>query len=160
MAYPLEGLKIVDFGVYLAGPFAGRLLGDLGASVIKVETPEGEVPRPKSDQFVPNMLMTYSNRGRNIAVDLKHPEGLAIAHKLIAGADVVSQNQRLGVAERLGIGYDDCRAINPQIIYLASPGYGVRGPRAHLTSFEPLNSAFVGQHYRSGGEGNPPVGSI
>lgn len=160
MTYPLEGIKIVDFGVYLAGPFAGRLLGDMGASIIKVETPEGEVPRPKNEMFIPNMLMTYSNRGRNVAIDLKHPEGLAVARKLIAEADIVSQNQRIGVAERLGIGYEDCRAINPDVIYLASPGYGTSGPRALHPSFEPLNSAFVGQHYRSGGEGNPPVGSI
>lgn len=160
MSYPLQGVKVIDFGIWLAGPFAGRLLGDLGAEVIKVEAPEGETMRPQSDQFIPNMLSNYSNRGRNIAIDLKKPEGLAISHKLIAGADIVIQNQRLGVAERLGIGYEDCRAVNPTIIYCASPGFGVSGPRAHLPSFEPLNSAFSGIHYRSAGEGNPPVGSI
>jgi crotonobetainyl-CoA:carnitine CoA-transferase CaiB-like acyl-CoA transferase len=159
--YALEGLKIVDFGDWLAGPFAGRLMGDLGASVIKVEPPGGLSMRPRNDAFGAHRTVNYIVRGmRDMVIDLKQLEGQAIAHKLIAAADVVAQNMRVGVAERLGIGYHDVERINPRAIYVFSPGFGAAGPRAHLPSFEPLNSAFVGIHYRSGGAGNPPAQSI
>ena len=157
----LDGIKIVDFGSFLAGPYTGRILSDLGAAAIKVEPPGGEPSRPQNDFFRSQKLMLYANRGvRDIVIDLKQPEGVALAHKLIAEADVVSQNMRVGVGERLGIGPDDVRKINPEAIYLFSPGYGSVGPRIHHPSFEPLNSAFVGIHYRSGGKGNPPVQSV
>ena len=159
--YALERVRIIDFGDMLAGPFVARILGDLGASVIKVEPPEGGLMRPRDDLFASHKLRNYTLRGeRAMAIDLKKPEGVAIAHKLIASADVVGQNMRPGVAERLNIGYHHVREVNPRAIYVFSPGFGASGPRSHLPSFEPLNSAFVGIHYRSGGKGNPPVQSI
>lgn len=159
--YALQGLKIVDFGDWIAGPFSGRLLGDLGASVIKVEPPGGLSMRPRHESFAPHRTLNYTLRGvRDIVLDLKQPEGREIAHRLIADADVVAQNMRVGVGDRLGIGYQDVKAINPRAIYVFSPGFGASGPRAHLPSFEPLNSAFVGIHYRSGGDGNPPAQGI
>jgi crotonobetainyl-CoA:carnitine CoA-transferase CaiB-like acyl-CoA transferase len=157
----LEGLKIVDFGDWLAGPVAGRLLGDLGATMIKVEPPGGLSMRPRNDSFRSYRTLNYTLRGvRDIVIDLKQPEGRDIAHRLVADADVVGQNMRVGVADRLGIGYTDVKTLNPGVIYVFSPGFGATGPRAHLPSFEPLNSAFVGIHYRSGGEGNPPAQGI
>jgi crotonobetainyl-CoA:carnitine CoA-transferase CaiB-like acyl-CoA transferase len=159
--YALQGLKIVDFGDWLAGPFSGRLMADLGASVIKVEPPGGLSIRPRNDSFGAHRTTNYIVRSmRDVVIDLKQPEGQAIAHKLIAQADVVAQNMRVGVADRLGIGYPQVNKINPRAIYVFSPGFGAQGPRAHLPSFEPLNSAFVGIHYRSGGEGNPPAQGI
>ena len=160
--YALEGLKVVDFGAMLAGPYVARTLADLGASVIKLEPTEGSLGlTPADDRFASHRLRNYTMRGeRDIAVDLKKPDGVAIAHKLIAEADVVGQNMRPGVAERLHIGYQDAKKINPRAIYIFSPGFGSSGPRSHLPSFEPLNSAFVGIHYRSGGKGNPPLQSI
>ena len=159
--YALDGLKVVDFGDWLAGPYAGRLLADMGASVTKIEPPGGLTIRPSSTAFGANTNLKYIVRGmRDVCLDLKHPEGIEVAHKLIADADVIAQNMRVGVADRLGIGYEDVKRINPRAIYVFSPGFGAVGPRARQPSFEPLNSAFAGIHYRSGGEGNPPAQGI
>ena len=158
MKHALEGIKVVDFGMFLAGPVGGRLLADLGASVIKVEPTEGESLRPISKEFeLFHKTFTQAQAGkRDIAIDLKYPEGLAIAHQLIAEADIVQENFRPGVADRLGVGYEDCKKINPKVIYVSSPGYGSHGPRREYPGFEPLYSGFCGIHYNSGGKGNPP----
>jgi crotonobetainyl-CoA:carnitine CoA-transferase CaiB-like acyl-CoA transferase len=155
---PLEGVRIVDFGDWIAGPFAARLMADLGASVIKIEPPGGLAIRPSGTSFNVHRTVNYIVRGmRDVVIDMKQAEGLEVAHRLIARADVITQNMRPGVADRLGIGYEAVRRLNPRAIYVFSPGFGAKGPRATQPSFEPLNSTFVGIHHRSGGEGNPPV---
>lgn len=155
LAHALEGLRVLDFSSFFACGFAGRLMSDLGADVIKIETPDGDQMRPLPDVF------DAAQRGkRGIVLNLKSPEGLAAAHRLVATADVVMHNLRPGKADKLGIGYDTLAAINPKLIYAYLPGYGSTGPKALLKSFAPLVSGWTGLLYEGGGAGNPPTRSV
>jgi crotonobetainyl-CoA:carnitine CoA-transferase CaiB-like acyl-CoA transferase len=152
---PLEGVRVVDFSSFFAVGYGGRLLNDLGADVIKVETPEGDQMRPLPDVF------DAAQRGkRDIVLNLKTPEGLAAALKLVATADVVTHNLRPGKADKLGIGHDALAAVNPRLIYAYLPGYGSKGPKSLLKSFAPLVSGWTGLLYEGGGDGNPPTRSV
>jgi len=155
MKHPLEGIRVLDFGIMYAGPFAARQLADLGADVIKVEALTGDPMRRSQSVF-----NGAQRNKRSIALDLKHPDGLAIAQKLMATADVVCHNMRPGTAEKLGIDYDSVRKIRPDIIYLHSPAFGNGGPRQYEPSFEPLVSAFVGIEMNCGGEGADKPGRV
>ncbi|WP_202842597.1 CaiB/BaiF CoA-transferase family protein [Luteimonas saliphila] len=151
----LEGLKVLDFSSFFACGYAARMLSDLGADVIKVETASGDQMRPLPDPF------EACQRGkRDVVIDLKTPEGLALVQRLVAEADVVMHNWRPGKADKAGIGYEQLRAINPALVYAYLPGYGSSGPKAKLKSFAPLISGFCGLLYEGGGEGNPPVPSV
>jgi len=151
---PLEGVRIVDIGVFFACSFGARILSDLGADVIKVETLEGDQMRPLSD------LYDGSQRGkRNIAINLKSSVGKEVLRKLLAEADIVLHNLRPGNAEKLGFGADEMRAANPRLIYAYMPGYGGSGPKSKLKSFAPLLSCWTGVMHEGGGEGNPPATS-
>lgn len=148
---PLEGMRVVDFSSFFAVGFGGRLLNDLGADVIKVETPSGDQMRPLPDVF------DASNRGkRDIVLDLKTPEGIAAAKRLVATADVVTHNLRPGKADKLGIGYEALKAVKPDLVYLYLPGYGSAGPKSLLKAFAPLISGWTGLLYEVGGAGNAP----
>ncbi|NOW48223.1 crotonobetainyl-CoA:carnitine CoA-transferase CaiB-like acyl-CoA transferase [Novosphingobium sp. SG751A] len=152
---PLEGIKVVDFSSFFAVGFGGRLLSDLGADVIKVETPGGDQMRPLPDCF------DAAQRGkRAMVLDLKTPEALEAAYKLVATADVVTHNLRPGKADKLGIGFEKLLSINPRLIYAYMPGYGSRGPKSLLKSFAPLVSGWTGLLREGGGEGNPPTRSV
>ncbi|MGE0741168.1 MAG: CaiB/BaiF CoA transferase family protein [Hyphomonadaceae bacterium] len=152
---PLDGIRILDFSSFFAAGYGSRLLSDLGADVIKVETPEGDQMRPLSNCF------DAAQRGkRDIVVNLKNPEGLAIVHKLVETADVVLHNLRPGKADKLGIGYATLSGINPRLIYAYLPGYGSKGPKSLLKSFAPLVSGWTGLLYEGGGEGNPPTPGV
>ncbi len=152
MLTTLEGVNVLDFGMYFAGPYASRLLADLGADVIKLEPLEGDTLRPTTKPF------NGAQRGkRSIAVDLKNPTGQEVAHRLVRWADVVSHNLRPGVAERLGMGYDTARRLNPEVIYASAPGWGSTGPEAQLPGFAPLFAGYAGLHHEAGGRGNAPV---
>lgn len=152
---PLEGIKLLDFSSFFAVGYGGRLLSDLGADVIKVETPGGDQMRPLPDCF------GAAQRGkRDIVLNLKNPEGLAIAQRLVASADVVMHNLRPGKAEKLGVGFETLLAINPKLIYAYLPGYGSKGPKSLLKSFAPLVSGWTGLLYEGGGEHNPPTRSV
>jgi crotonobetainyl-CoA:carnitine CoA-transferase CaiB-like acyl-CoA transferase len=152
MRHPLEGIRIVDCGMFAAGPYATMFLSDLGADVIKVEPPDGDTMRPTEKAFV------GVQRGkRSAAIDLKNPAGLEIFHRLVARADIVQHNLRLAVAERLGIGYEALRRINPKIIYCHGTGYGSKGPLSELSGFEMTYQAHCGLEVAQAGEGNPPV---
>jgi crotonobetainyl-CoA:carnitine CoA-transferase CaiB-like acyl-CoA transferase len=151
----LEGLKVVDFSSFFAVGFGGRLLSDLGADVIKIETPDGDQMRPLPDCF------DAAQRGkRDIVLNLKHPEALEAAYRIVAEADVVTHNLRPGKADKLGIGYEKLSQINPRLIYAYMPGYGSKGPKSLLKSFAPLVSGWTGLLYEGGGEGNPPTRSV
>lgn len=149
---PLEGVRILDFSSYFATGFGARLLSDLGADVIKVEPLAGDQMRPLGDLF------EGANRGkRTIALDLRTAEGQQIAHRLVAEADVVMQNYRPGKAEKIGLGYEQLAALNPDLIYAYLPGFGSAGPKSALKSFAPLVSGLVGLNFEGAGEGNPPI---
>ncbi|NMM83716.1 carnitine dehydratase [Rhodococcus sp. SRB_17] len=124
---PLDGVRVIDFGQFIAAPAAAQVLVDLGADVIKVEPIHGEAARgigPHGDA----MLQTYNRNKRDIAVDLKDPRGQEIARQLIAGADIVLQNLRPGVMDSFGLGADDVRLRNPEIVYATVSGFGLHGP--------------------------------
>ncbi|HKV54623.1 MAG TPA: CoA transferase [Candidatus Binataceae bacterium] len=149
---PLDGMLVLDFGAYMAGPFANRLFADLGARVIKVEEYGGDPMRgPQLGIFL------GVQRGKeSLAIDLKSEAGRAIVHALVSKSDVIHNNMRMGAMERLGMGWEELRAINPRLVYCHSSGYGNSGEWSRLPTFEPLHSAITGMLCRTGGEGNPP----
>ncbi|MGZ4712871.1 MAG: CaiB/BaiF CoA transferase family protein [Acidimicrobiia bacterium] len=152
--HALEGVLLVDFGQYLAGPFGPMVMGDLGADVIKVEPVTGDGMRLAGKPFF------GCQRGkRDIAVDLKQPRGLEIAHELVARADIVHHNMTAGVANKLGIGYEDCKRLNPDIVYCNTWAYGLEGPLAHFGGLDPLYQAATGLEYEAGAvhTGNDPL---
>jgi crotonobetainyl-CoA:carnitine CoA-transferase CaiB-like acyl-CoA transferase len=152
MDRPLDGIKVLDLGNFIAGPAACVPLADLGAEVVKLEPPGGDPMRSLERVFV------GGHRGRrSIAVDIKSPRGLEIAHKLAARADVLEHNFRPGVAERLGVGYEQIRAINPRIVYCHVTAFGSKGPMAQAPGFETINRAWTGMDTSNAGDGNPPL---
>jgi crotonobetainyl-CoA:carnitine CoA-transferase CaiB-like acyl-CoA transferase len=155
MPGPLEGIRVIDFGQYLAGPFGPMLLADLGADVIKVEPTRGDGMRGT----VIGSFMGCQRGKRDIALDLKQPDGLRIALELVATADIVHHNMTLGTADRLGVGYEQCRAVRSDILYCNTFMYGARGPLAHLGGLDPLGQAACGIEWEQGpvAEGNPPM---
>jgi crotonobetainyl-CoA:carnitine CoA-transferase CaiB-like acyl-CoA transferase len=149
---PLSGMRVVDFGAFVAGPFSGVVLADLGADVIKVEATTGD---PNRSIF---RAYTAANRGkRAITIDLKTPDGVKIAQQLCAGADVVMNNFRPGVSARLGIDAKTLHALKPDLIVLESVAYGNGGPRAEGAGFDMCFQALCGHDFRAGGVGNPPL---
>ncbi|MGE0388021.1 MAG: CaiB/BaiF CoA transferase family protein [Gammaproteobacteria bacterium] len=154
---PLAGIRVIDFGAFVAGPFASRILGDLGADVIRIEGLHGDNMRPTVPPF------NSANRNkRSLAVDFKSPAGREIGSRLLAWTDVAQHNMRPGAAERLGLDYESARAINPRIVYLYSPGWGVDGPDADRMGFAPLFSGVAGLQFLAGGASGtprPPVGN-
>ncbi|MEX2256482.1 MAG: CoA transferase [Acidimicrobiia bacterium] len=150
----LEGVTLIDFGQYLAGPFGPMIIGDLGADVIKVEPLAGDGMR-----FVNQPFIGCQRGKRDIALNLKAPKGIEVALRLVEKADIVHHNMTVGVADRLGIGYDACKAVNPDVVYCNTYAYGREGPLARFGGLDPLFQASAGLEYESGPvrEGNPPM---
>src|SRR3984957_8139033 len=134
---PLEGVRVLDFSIMLAGPYWARLLGDVGAEVIKIEPPEGDDMRLRSP--LRDGHSTYFgqlNAGkRSLALDLKNAEAIALVHRLVAETDILVENFRPGVMDRLRLGYEALREINPQLIYCSISGYGQSGPAAERAAY-------------------------
>ena len=128
-AAPLEGVRVLDLGQYIAGPGAAMVLAELGAEVIKVEPLAGDQAR-HIGRYGESMIRAYSRGKRSIALDLKSEAGLAVAWRLIEASDVVIQNLRPGAIEALGLGPDTVRARFPQIVFLSISGFGTQGPSA------------------------------
>lgn len=150
-AGPLTGVRVVDFSSYIAGPLCPMMLADLGADVIKVESPDGDAFRALGMGF------QGWNRGkRSIAADLRTDEGRDIVRRLVAGADVVVENLRPGALAKLGLDEATLRAIRPDIIYCSVRGHGSTGPRIDRPAFDPLLQARSGAMAAQGGDG-PPV---
>jgi crotonobetainyl-CoA:carnitine CoA-transferase CaiB-like acyl-CoA transferase len=135
---PLEGVKIVDLTSYIAGSYGAMMLADMGADVVKVEALEGD-----SFRELPGFYGW--NRGkRSLAVNMKDPDGRAIVHRLAKDADVVMENMRPGVVERLGVDYETLRALNPRLIYSTVTAFGSDGPYKDRPGFDPLLQAMGG----------------
>ena len=151
--HALEGVRLIDFGQYLAGPFGPMVIGDLGADVIKVEPVTGDGMRFANQPFF------GCQRGkRDIALDLKSERGHEIALQLVERADIVHHNMTAGVAVRLGIGYEDCKRVNDDIVYCNTWAYGLEGPLGRFGGLDPLYQASAGLEYEQGPvrEGNAP----
>ncbi|MDB5827949.1 MAG: succinate--hydroxymethylglutarate CoA-transferase-like [Variovorax sp.] len=146
----LEGIRVIDFTHFIAGPFATMVLADMGADVIKVETPgRGDEFRhyPPVHADLPGQGAPYlwSNRNkRSLAVNMKSPEGLAVVRELIATADVVVENFSTGVMERFGLDYASCKKLNPKVIYCSVSAYGRQGEFADRLGFDPIAQAESG----------------
>ncbi|MEZ5739981.1 MAG: CoA transferase [Burkholderiaceae bacterium] len=135
---PLAGIKVIEFTNILSGPFCGMLLADMGADVVKVEKPSGDDMRfwpPITDGYSENFASVNRNK-RSIAMDLKSADDRALARELCAGADVIIENNRGGVMDRLGLGYADIKALNPAIIYCSINAFGSQGPYANRGGFD------------------------
>ncbi|CCN19789.1 CaiB/BaiF CoA transferase family protein [Bordetella bronchiseptica] len=162
----LKGLKVLELGTLIAGPFAARMFGEFGAEVIKVETPHGPDGTGGGD---PIRSWRHLHRGdslwwtvqarnkQSIALNLKDPRAQEIARRLALQADVVVENYRPGVLEKWGLGYEQLRAINPATIMVRLSGYGQTGPLRDLPGFGAIGESMGGLRYVSGHPDRPPV---
>jgi len=162
---PLTGVTILDLCSYLAGPYGCTLLADLGADVVKIESPQGDMLR----QFPSSLpgesrFFLGTNRGkRALALDLKAPEGLAILHRMVESADVLVENFRPSVPARLGIDYPRLKRINPRLVYCGLTGYGDRGPLSEKGGFDQVLQCLSGIAVFQGGGAEKPqlvLGSV
>jgi crotonobetainyl-CoA:carnitine CoA-transferase CaiB-like acyl-CoA transferase len=150
--FPLEGVKVLDFGNYLAGPYAPQMLADLGADVIKIEATSGDPMRPLAWPFA------GCQRGkRGLALDLKSPASGPALEAAIRWADVVHHNLRMPAARRLRLDYDSVRRTNPQVVFCHTSSYGPAGPRADWPGYDQLFQAQCGWEVAGAGRGNPPM---
>ncbi|MCJ0765583.1 CaiB/BaiF CoA transferase family protein [Variovorax terrae] len=157
---PLTGRRLIDFSQGVAGPSCAMLLADLGADVIKVEPPEGDWARGVGHQVAPSESSAHLSLNRNkrsICLDLKHPEGRAIAARLAARSDIVVQNFRPGVMEKFGLGYDTLAAANPRLVYASIHGFGEDGPLAGAPATDSTMQAFGGLMSINGDGDGPPL---
>ncbi len=130
---PLAGMSVLEVGVFMAAPFATLQLADLGAEVLKVESPDGGEPVRSTGPFVAgesSPFLRLNRSKRSVALDLKSDGGREAFLRLVAEADVVVENLRPGAMRRLGLGYDDVRAVNPRVVYASASGFGQDGPLA------------------------------
>jgi crotonobetainyl-CoA:carnitine CoA-transferase CaiB-like acyl-CoA transferase len=152
LRWPLEGVKVVDAGGYLAGPLGPMMLADLGADVVKVEATGGEGMR-----YVEWAFFGCQRGKRDVALDLKAPAARPAVEALLAQADIFHHNVRMPAARRLGLDEESVRAVNPEIIYCHTSSYGPVGPRADWPGFDQLFQASCGWEVAGAGEGNPPM---
>ncbi|MEA3341287.1 MAG: CoA transferase, partial [Chloroflexota bacterium] len=164
---PLEGIRVLDLTRALAGPYCTMMLGDLGADVIKVERPgRGDDSRGWGPPFVGDPYGPYpgesayfiaANRNkRSVTVNLKSAEGQEIVRRLASVSDVMVENFRTGVLDKMGLGYDDLRAINPRLVYCSISGYGRTGPYADRPGYDFIIQAEGGLMGIIGPEEGPP----
>jgi crotonobetainyl-CoA:carnitine CoA-transferase CaiB-like acyl-CoA transferase len=143
---PLDGIRVLDFTRVLSGPHCGRMLSDLGAEVIKIEPPEGDLTRFAFPRV--GSMSTYfaqQNIGKlNMSMNLKKPEAIELVKRLVAQSDVLIENYRGGVMDSLGLGYDTLSEINPRLVYASITGYGTTGPWAHRRAYATVLNAETG----------------
>jgi len=156
----LQGVRVIEMGQLIAGPFAGKTLGEFGAEVIKIEAPGGGDPL-RNWRLIKNGTSVWwqvsSRNKRSVALDLRTPEGQDIARRLVAEADVLIENFRPGTLEGWGMGWDDLRALNPGLVMLRISGYGQTGPYRDLPGFGAIGEAMGGLRHLTGEPGRVPV---
>lgn len=164
MQQALEGVKVLDFSQLLQGPFATQMMGDLGADVIKIErNGSGDIYRGMTffNQWIAGdespCFMAWNRNKRSLAIDIKSPQGKEIIYKLAKDADVLVENFRPGVMERLGYGYEDLKKINPRIIYCSASGWGDDGPYLTCPGQDLLVQSVSGAIMTSGKNSDGPV---
>jgi len=160
MSYPLEGVRILELGQIMAGTYGSQVLSDLGAEVIKVETPEGDlgrIPSVAPYRGWSGLFLTLNRNKQSIVINLKTEEGRQVFYDLVKVADVVIDNFRPGVLERLKIDYPTLSAINPRIIQCSVTGYGGEGAYANYPAVDIIIQAISGHMGVTGEPGRPPV---
>ena len=159
---PLSGIKIADFTQLYQGPLATQVLSDMGAEIIKIEPPKGDFFRNWAigDKYINGESISFMSVNRNkrsIVLDLKQENGIKVAKEIIKNADVVIENFRPGVMQRLGLGFEKLQEINPRVIYCASSGYGTSGPYVDYPGQDLLIQAITGTMWLNGRLEDPPV---
>jgi len=157
---PLSGVRIVDFTLFLSGPFATQILGDLGAEVIKVESPEGDMSRTVPPRFVDGSSTYFGSTNRNkksVVIDMRTPDGLAAARQLIGGADAVLESFRPGKLAQLGIDAATERARKPSLVWASISGFGQDGPLRERPAYDMIVQAMSGVMSMTGEPGREPV---
>jgi crotonobetainyl-CoA:carnitine CoA-transferase CaiB-like acyl-CoA transferase len=156
---PLAGFRVLELGSTVAGPFCGRLLADFGASVIKVEAPEGDPVRTMGKRFAGKSLYASSifRNKQLIALDLRKPEGREIVRDLAAKCDALIENFRPGTLERWGLGYEALRAINPGLVMVRISGFGQTGPYCQRAGYGVISEAVSGLRHVTGDPDRPPA---
>ena len=157
---PLSGLNVVELGTLIAGPFASRICAEFGAQVIKVESPDGGDPLRKWRKLYEGTSLWWFVQARNkksLTLNLKHPDGLSILKELLADADILIENFRPGVLEKLGLGWDVLHALNPRLVMVRLSGFGQTGPMKDQPGFGAVGESMGGLRYITGFEDRPPV---
>ncbi|MDD0841823.1 CaiB/BaiF CoA transferase family protein [Pseudomonas sp. Gutcm_11s] len=157
---PLAGLKVVELGTLIAGPFASRICAEFGAEVVKVESPDGGDPLRKWRKLYEGTSLWWFVQARNkrsITLNLKHEEGREVLKKLLAEADILIENFRPGVLEKLGLGWDVLHALNPKLVMVRLSGFGQSGPLKDQPGFGAVGESMGGLRYITGFEDRPPV---
>lgn len=161
MSQPLEGIRVLDLTHVMAGPFCTQVLGDLGAEVIKIERPgEGDPTRWMPPHTIKDQSLYFMALNRNkksLTLNLKAPEGKEIFYELTRKADVVMNNFTPGTMEKLGLGYEELKKINPRIVWASVTGYGQTGPYRERPSYDIIVQAMGGAMSYTGEPGRPPV---
>jgi formyl-CoA transferase len=160
MPLPLEGLRVIELGQLIAGPFAAKILAEFGADVIKIEPPGEGDPLRKWRMLHEGTSVWWAAHARNkrsVTLDLRQPEGPEVVRKLAREADILIENFRPGAMEKWGLGFQDLHALNPKLIMLRVSGYGQTGPYRDRPGFGVIGEAMGGLRYLSGEAGRPPV---
>lgn len=154
---PLDGIRVLDMSMVVSGPFCTMMLGDLGADVVKIEPPEGDVTRMPSPDMrgVPVGVLNWNRNKRALMLDLKRPGAAEVFLKMAERADIVVQNVRPGVVERLGVGYEAVAARNPKIVYCSIAGYGFEGPFVDKPAYDPIIQGMAGVMVSQRTQGRP-----
>lgn len=157
---PLAGLKVIELGTLIAGPFASRICAEFGAEVIKIESPDGGDPLRKWRKLYEGTSLWWFVQARNkqsLTLNLKHPEAQTILKQLVAEADIVIENFRPGVLEKLGLGWEVLHALNPKLVMVRLSGFGQTGPMKDQPGFGAVGESMGGLRYITGFEDRPPV---
>ena len=157
---PLAGVKVIELGSLIAGPFAARICAEFGAEVIKVESPDGGDPLRRWRKLYEGTSLWWFVQARNkrsITLNLKHDDGREVLKQLLADADILIENFRPGVLEKLGLGWDVLRALNPKLVMVRLSGFGQSGPMKDQPGFGAVGESMGGLRYITGFEDRPPV---